>query len=67
MPLLEEEKIIEILADYQKKTDKPIVAVAMGGRKTDRYARMLEEKGVPRLPDPREGGSPCHGRSREVC
>lgn len=55
VPLLEEEKIIEILADYQKKTDKPIVAVAMGGRKTDHYARMLEEKGVPVYPTPERG------------
>ncbi|AMQ17744.1 acetate--CoA ligase family protein [Thermococcus peptonophilus] len=55
VPLLEEEKIIEILADYQKKSDKPIVAVAMGGRKTDRYARMLEERGVPVYPTPERG------------
>ncbi|ACS33243.1 acetate--CoA ligase family protein [Thermococcus gammatolerans] len=55
VPLLEEEKIIDILAEYQKKSDKPIVAVAMGGKKTDRYARMLEEKGVPVYPTPERG------------
>ncbi|WP_010478169.1 acetate--CoA ligase family protein [Thermococcus zilligii] len=55
VPLLEEEKIIDILAEYQKKSDKPIVAVAMGGRKTDRYARMLEERGVPVYPTPERG------------
>ncbi len=55
VPLLEEEKVIEILADYQRKSDKPIVAVAMGGRKTSRYARLLEEKGVPVYPTPERG------------
>ncbi|WP_297508695.1 CoA-binding protein [Thermococcus sp.] len=55
VPLLEDEKAIEILADYQRKSDKPIVAVAMGGRKTDRYARMLEERGVPVYPTPERG------------
>ncbi len=56
VPLLEEEKIIDILADYQKKSDKPIVAVAMGGKKTDYYAKMLEAKGVPVYPTPERGG-----------
>jgi len=55
VPLLEEEKVIDIIADYQKKSDKPIVAVAMGGKKTERYARMLEEKGVPVYPTPERG------------
>ncbi|NJD99857.1 CoA-binding protein [Thermococcus sp. LS1] len=55
VPLLEEEKIIDILAGYQKKSDKPIVAVAMGGKKTDYYARILEEKGVPVYPTPERG------------
>jgi len=63
VPLLEEEKVIDIIADYQKKSDKPIVAVAMGGKKTDYYAKLLEEKGSSRLSDPREGCSclsrPC--------
>ena len=55
VPLLEDEKIIEILAEYQKKSDKPILAVAMGGEKTERYARMLEERGVPVYPTPERG------------
>ncbi|WP_297093463.1 CoA-binding protein [Thermococcus sp.] len=55
VPLLEEEKIIDILAEYQKKSDKPIVAVAMGGKKTDYYAKMLEDKGVPVYPTPERG------------
>ncbi|NJE29513.1 CoA-binding protein [Thermococcus sp. 18S1] len=55
VPLLEEEKIIDILAEYQKKSDKPIVAVAMGGKKTDHYARILEDKGVPVYPTPERG------------
>ncbi len=55
VPLLEEEKVIDILAEYQRKSDKPIIAVAMGGRKTGRYARMLEEKGVPVYPTPERG------------
>jgi len=55
VPLLEEEKVIDILAEYQKKSDKPIVAVAMGGKKTDYYAKLLEEKGVPVYPTPERG------------
>ncbi|ASJ12859.1 acetate--CoA ligase family protein [Thermococcus thioreducens] len=55
VPLLEEEKIIDILAEYQKKSDKPIVAVAMGGKKTDYYAKMLEDRGVPVYPTPERG------------
>ncbi|AEH23833.1 acetate--CoA ligase family protein [Pyrococcus yayanosii] len=55
VPLLNEEEVIEIIADYARKSDKPIVAVAMGGKKTDRYARMLEEKGVPVYPTPERG------------
>jgi len=55
VPLLEEEKVIDIIADYQKKSDKPIVAVAMGGKKTDYYAKLLEEKGVPVYPTPERG------------
>lgn len=55
VPLLEEEKIIDILAEYQKNSDKPIVAVAMGGKKTDYYAKMLEEKGVPVYSTPERG------------
>ncbi len=55
VPLLEEEKVIDIIADYQKRSDKPIVAVAMGGEKTERYAKMLEERGVPVYPTPERG------------
>ncbi|AAL81962.1 CoA-binding protein [Pyrococcus furiosus DSM 3638] len=55
VPLLDEEEVIEIIADYAKKSDKPIVAVSMGGYKTDRYAKMLEEKGVPVYPTPERG------------
>ncbi|ASJ11045.1 CoA-binding protein [Thermococcus sp. P6] len=55
VPLLDEEKIIDILAEYQKKSDKPIVAVAMGGKKTNHYAGMLEERGVPVYPTPERG------------
>ncbi|MCO6041011.1 acetate--CoA ligase family protein [Thermococcus alcaliphilus] len=55
VPLLDEEEIIEILADYAKKSEKPIVAVAMGGKKTEYYAKILEEKGVPVYPTPERG------------
>ncbi|MCD6189331.1 MAG: CoA-binding protein [Thermococcus sp.] len=55
VPLLNEEEIIEILADYAKKSEKPIVAVAMGGKKTEYYAKILEEKGVPVYPTPERG------------
>ncbi|ASJ16175.1 CoA-binding protein [Thermococcus chitonophagus] len=55
VPLLDEEEVINIIADYAKKSEKPIVAVAMGGYKTDKYARMLEEKGVPVYPTPERG------------
>ena len=55
VPLLNEEEIIEILADYAKKSEKPIVAVAMGGKKTEHYAKILEEKGVPVYPTPERG------------
>ena len=55
VPLLNEEEVIEILADYAKKSEKPIVAVAMGGRKTEHYAKLLEEKGVPVYPTPERG------------
>ncbi|WP_297523182.1 acetate--CoA ligase family protein [Thermococcus sp.] len=55
VPLLEDEKIIDILADYQERSGKPIVAVAMGGRKTEHYAKMLEERGVPVYPTPERG------------
>ncbi|USH00630.1 acetate--CoA ligase family protein [Thermococcus argininiproducens] len=55
VPLLNEEKIIEILADYAKKSEKPIVAVAMGGKKTEYYAKILEDKGVPVYPTPERG------------
>ncbi|WP_457741947.1 acetate--CoA ligase family protein [Thermococcus sp.] len=55
VPLLEEEKVIDIIADYQRRSDKPIVAVAMGGKKTERYAKMLEERGVPVYPTPERG------------
>jgi len=55
VPLLKEEEIIEILAEYAKKSEKPIVAVAMGGKKTEYYAKMLENKGVPVYPTPERG------------
>jgi len=55
VPLLKEEEIIEILAEYTKKSEKPIVAVAMGGKKTEYYAKMLENKGVPVYPTPERG------------
>jgi acyl-CoA synthetase (NDP forming) len=55
VPLLNEEEIIEILADYAKKSEKPILAVAMGGKKTEHYAKILEEKGVPVYPTPERG------------
>ncbi|WP_175058856.1 acetate--CoA ligase family protein [Thermococcus sp. 2319x1] len=55
VPLLDEEEIIEILADYAKKSEKPIVAVAMGGKKTEYYAKILEERGVPVYPTPERG------------
>ncbi|RLF83345.1 CoA-binding protein [Thermococci archaeon] len=55
VPLLKEEEIIEILAEYAKKSEKPIVAVAMGGKKTEYYAKMLEDKGVPVYPTPERG------------
>jgi len=55
VPLLNEEEVIEILAEYAKKSEKPIVAVAMGGRKTEHYAKLLEEKGVPVYPTPERG------------
>lgn len=55
VPLLDEEEIIGILADYAKKSEKPIVAVAMGGKKTEYYAKILEEKGVPVYPTPERG------------
>jgi len=55
VPLLKEEEIIEILAEYAKKSEKPIVAVAMGGKKTEYYAKMLEDNGVPVYPTPERG------------
>lgn len=55
VPLLDEMEIIEILADYAKKSEKPIVAVAMGGKKTEYYAKLLEEKGVPVYSTPERG------------
>ena len=55
VPLLDEMEVIDILAEYAKKSDKPIVAVAMGGKKTDYYARILEDKGVPVYPTPERG------------
>ncbi|WP_048151578.1 acetate--CoA ligase family protein [Palaeococcus ferrophilus] len=55
VPLLDEMEIIDILAEYKEKSDKPIVAVAMGGKKTEHYAKILEEKGVPVYPTPERG------------
>ncbi len=55
VPLLDEMELIDILADYAKKSNKPIVAVAMGGKKTEHYAKILEDKGVPVYPTPERG------------
>jgi len=55
VPLLDEEEVINIITDYAKKSDKPIVVVSMGGYKTDKYARMLEERGIPVYPTPERG------------
>ncbi|USS40019.1 CoA-binding protein [Thermococcus aggregans] len=55
VPLLDEDEIVEILAEYAKKSEKPILAVAMGGKKTEKYAKILEEKGVPVYPTPERG------------
>lgn len=55
VPLLDEMELIEILADYAKKSKKPIIAVAMGGKKTEYYAKILEDKGVPVYPTPERG------------
>ncbi|ALM75310.1 acetate--CoA ligase family protein [Thermococcus barophilus] len=55
VPLLNEMEIIEILSEYAKNSEKPIVAVAMGGKKTEYYAKLLEEKGVPVYPTPERG------------
>ncbi len=55
VPLLDEMEVIDILAEYAKESEKPIVAVAMGGKKTDYYAKILEDKGVPVYPTPERG------------
>ncbi len=55
VPLLDEMELIDILANYAGKSDKPIVAVAMGGKKTEYYAKILEDKGVPVYPTPERG------------
>ncbi len=55
VPLLDEMEVIDILAEYAEKSEKPIVAVAMGGKKTEYYAKILEDKGVPVYPTPERG------------
>ncbi|WP_461863252.1 acetate--CoA ligase family protein [Thermococcus sp.] len=55
VPLLDEMELIDILSEYAKKSDKPIVAVAMGGKKTEHYAGILEDRGVPVYPTPERG------------
>ncbi|CAB49276.1 acetate--CoA ligase family protein [Pyrococcus abyssi] len=55
VPLLDEKEVIDIITDYAKKSDKPIVVVSMGGYKTDKYAKMLEERGIPVYPTPERG------------
>lgn len=55
VPLLDEMELIDILAEYARKSDKPIVAVAMGGKKTEYYAKILEDKGVPVYLTPERG------------
>ncbi len=55
VPLLNEEEVIEIIGEYKRKSEKPIVGVAMGGAKTERYAKMLEERDVPVYPTPERG------------
>ncbi|AIF69574.1 CoA-binding protein [Palaeococcus pacificus DY20341] len=55
VPLLDEMELIDILAEYAKKSDKPIIAVAMGGKKTEYYAKILEDKGVPVYLTPERG------------
>lgn len=55
VPLLDEMELIDILSEYAEKSDKPIVAVAMGGKKTEYYAKILEDRGVPVYPTPERG------------
>ncbi|NPA48121.1 MAG: CoA-binding protein [Thermococci archaeon] len=64
VPLLREEEVIEIIGDYARRSEKPIVAVAMGGAKTERYAKMLEERGVPVYPTPERGVRALEGLVR---
>ena len=42
-----EEKIVEILADFQKQKKKPILIGAMGGPFTEKISRKIEEFNIP--------------------
>lgn len=42
-----EEKIVDILADFQKQKKKPILVGAMGGPFTDKISKKIEEFNIP--------------------
>ena len=42
-----EEKIVDILADFQKQKKKPILVGAMGGPFTEKISRKIEEFNIP--------------------
>lgn len=42
-----EETIVDVLADFQKQKQKPILAGAMGGPFTERVSRRIEDANVP--------------------
>ena len=42
-----EEKIVDILADFQKQKKKPILVGAMGGPFTERISKKIEEFNIP--------------------
>ena len=42
-----EETIVDVLADFQKKKQKPILVGAMGGPFTEKVSRLIEDANVP--------------------
>jgi 3-hydroxypropionyl-CoA synthetase (ADP-forming) len=42
-----EETIVDVLADFQKKKQKPILVGAMGGPFTEKVSRRIEDANVP--------------------
>jgi 3-hydroxypropionyl-CoA synthetase (ADP-forming) len=42
-----EEKIVDILADFQKQKKKPILIGAMGGPFTEKLSKKIEEFNIP--------------------